>query len=199
MNIEYSTKHIQEAIARIHNKKKDFETAILETSSAVTIDEKASKIKEIILSKDDPNEAKKNNIAITEASTDFIKSLHSYLHRLGIETESLIIAQTIINMKLCGKNGLNNGKVTVIPFEQTEDISLKIWLSIIDEQFKHTLDMAYDYDLIKTEQMKTDLCRACSHTVSSICSLVYALGINLEYDDFDIEKQKSIVNAAYRR
>ena len=188
MNIEYSAKHIQEALARIHNKKIDFETAILEVSSAVTLDENASKIKEIILSKDDPNEAKKNNIAITEASMDFIKSLHSYLHRLGVNKENLIIAQTVINTQLTGESGLNNNKVTVIP-KQTDDISLKMLFDIIDEQSKHTENIGYDFNNIKTEQLETDLCRACCNTVSSICSFVFALGIDLKYDEFDNEKE----------
>lgn len=188
MKIEYLPKHIQESLNRIHNKQQDFKTAILEISSEHLPNTMTSTIREIILSKDDSNEAKRNNIAITEASTEFIKSLHSYLHRLGVNKENLIIAQTVINTQLTGESGLNNNKVTVIP-KQTDDISLKMWFDIIDEQSKHTENIGYDFNNIKTEQLETDLCRACCNTVSSICSFVFALGVDLKYDEFDNEKE----------
>lgn len=188
MKIEYSPKHIQEALNRVQNKQHDFETAILEILSEHLSEVMTSKTKEIILSNDNPDEAKRNNIAITAASTEFIKSLHSYLHRLGVNNENIIIAQAFVNTKLTGKNGLNNNKVTVLP-KSTDDVSLKVWFDIIDEQVKHTSNIGYDFNNIKTEQLETDLCRACCNAVSSICSFVYALGIDLKYDDFDSEKE----------
>ena len=186
MTIEYLPQHVKEAVKRIKHRQEDFRSAVLEISPEFKTDTTTAKIKSYVLHEADENEEKRIHISVIEASTDLIKALHSYLHRLGVDKDEVIIGQVKTNMKLHDKSGLQENKVKVIPYEEkTELISLEVWFAIIDEQIRHTINIGYDFGNISTELLQSDLCSACGGTVTSICSLVSALGISGGFIEFD--------------
>ncbi|MBR3722160.1 MAG: hypothetical protein IKN12_05270 [Selenomonadaceae bacterium] len=186
MTIEYLPQHIKEAVMRIKNRQEDFKSAVLEISPEFNADTTMAQIKSYVLHKADENEEKRIHISVIEASTDLIKTLHSYLHRLGVDKLEVILGQARTNMKLHNESGLKEDTVKIIPYEDKSELtSLEVWFSIIDEQIRHTINLGYDFGNIPTDQLQLDLCSACGNTVTSICSLVFASGVTGGFTEFD--------------
>lgn len=177
---EYSSVQIQEALDEIQDSSKNFKNLFLELSSDFSINTKISDIKKFISSENN-SENSKYFSQISKISKAFTHSIQVYIHRLGIERELLIISQMNANMQINGIDGLNEGNISVIPFPTSEDMNLKEWFVIIDEQLKQTLELAYDYNNAHTVFLAKDLSLSLGILMIKICSLIYAVGIKLDF------------------
>lgn len=177
MNIQYSPDHIQSALNHLHNNFEDFKSEILNLSPDFAVDTEIINMRQHI----GANDNDKVIASIKELASNLIKSIQIYLHRIGVTKEILMVGQVNANMKNSGKSGLKGGKVYIIPLEMVENYTVKKWFSIIENEISETLNLAYEFSNIRTDITENNLAYCAGQASISICSLVWALGIRLDF------------------